>query len=157
MTQSSRREFMTTAATAAAATTIVPRHVLGGPGFVAPSDMVNVALIGTGGQGRTNVRSLFNVPDARVIAIADPAESFSLEAFYYKGIGGRGPVTAEIEKHYAAKMPKFRCATYDDFRVMLEKEKAIDAVLCATPDHLHAHVSARPILPEGSTSTARNR
>src|SRR3954447_26447672 len=130
-----RRQFLQTIA-AAATVTIVPRHVLGGPGFVAPSEMVNVALIGAGGQGRTNVRALFKVPDARVIAVADPAESFSLEKFYYKGVAGRGPVTAEIDKHYAAK-----AATYEDFRVMLDKEKAIDAVLCATPDHVHAYVA----------------
>jgi hypothetical protein len=48
-------------------------------------------------------------------------------------------VRAEIEKHYAEKTPNFRCAVYEDFRVMLEKEKAIDAVLIATPDHQHAH------------------
>ena len=54
-----RREFLTTTAAAAAAFTIVPRHVLGGPRFVAPSDKVNIALIGAGGQGRTNARALF--------------------------------------------------------------------------------------------------
>ena len=58
-----RREFMTTAASAVAATTILPRHVLGGPGFVAPSDKVNVAIVGVGGQGRTNLRSLFQQDD----------------------------------------------------------------------------------------------
>jgi predicted dehydrogenase len=46
-----------------------------------------------------------------------------------------------VEKQYAEKTPNFRCAEYEDFRVMLEKEKAIDAVLCATPDHLHACVA----------------
>ena len=48
---------------------------------------------------------------------------------------------AEVEKHYAAKTPNHKCAVYEDFRVMLEKEKAIDAVLIATPDHLHAFVA----------------
>ena len=76
-----------------------------------------------------------------MIAVADPIEQFSLDAFYYKDLGGRQPVRAEIEKHYAEKTPNFRCAEYEDFRVMLEKEPAIDAVLCATPDHLHAYVS----------------
>jgi hypothetical protein len=61
------------AATAAAAFTIVPRRVLGGPNHVAPSEMVNIGLIGAGGQGRTNLRRLFKEKDARVIAIADPA------------------------------------------------------------------------------------
>src|SRR5262245_15959154 len=139
----SRREFLKSGAAAATVATLVPRHVLGGRRFVPPSDKVNIALIGAGGQGRSNARELFKLPDAQIVAVADPAESFSLDAFYYKGRGGRGPVQEEIEKHYAAKTPNSRCAAYEDFRFMLEKEKAIDAVLCATPDHLHAYVSAR--------------
>jgi predicted dehydrogenase len=135
-----RRRFIATAAGAAAAT-IVPRHVLGGPGFVAPSDKVNVALIGAGGQGRTNLRALFHERDCQVVAIADPAEDWDLSTFYYGGRSGRGPVRAEIESTYSATTPNFRCAVYEDFRVMLEKEKAIDAVLIATPDHLHAYVA----------------
>ena len=108
---------------------------------MAPSDKVNVALIGAGGQGLHNVRALFQEKDCQVIAIADPAEEWDLSAFYYGGRAGRGPVRAEIESTYAATTPHYRCATYEDFRVMLEKEKAIDAVLIATPDHLHAYVS----------------
>ena len=61
--EATRRQFITTAAGAVAATTILPRHVLGGPGFVAPSDKVNVAIIGVGGQGRTNLRSLLQRGD----------------------------------------------------------------------------------------------
>lgn len=137
----SRRDFIKTAAATVAAFTVVPRHVLGGARFVPPSEKVNVAIIGTGGQGRTNARCLFQLDDVQIIAIADPAESFSLERFYYKGLGGRLPVKAEIEKHYAQKTPNYRCADYVDFREMLEKEKAIDAVLIATPDHLHAYPS----------------
>src|SRR5437667_615430 len=139
--KTARRQFLGTTAAAAAAFTIVPRHVLGGPKFVSPGEKVNIALVGAGGQGRTNVRNLFPLADAQVIAIADPVESVSLEEFYFKGEAGRKPVKAEIEKHYAEKTPNFRCAEYEDFRVMLEKEKSIDAVLCATPDHLHAYVS----------------
>ena len=60
-----RRRFMTTTASAVAAVTIVPRHVLGGSKFVAPSEKVNVAVIGAGGQGRTNVRALLHEDDAR--------------------------------------------------------------------------------------------
>jgi predicted dehydrogenase len=137
----SRRDILKAGA-ATAVFTIVPRHVLGGRGFVPPSDKVNIALIGAGGQGRTNLRELFKQDDAQVVAVADPAESYSLQQFYYKDIGGRGPTKAEIEKHYAGKTPNFRCTGYEDFRVLLEREKAIDAILCATPDHLHAYVSA---------------
>ncbi|HTK78669.1 MAG TPA: Gfo/Idh/MocA family oxidoreductase [Gemmataceae bacterium] len=137
----SRRQFLRAGAAAAGVFTIVPRHVLGGPGHLAPSDKVNVAVIGVGGRGRENVRELFKVNDCQIIAVADPAESFSTANFYYKSTGGRAPAAAEIEKHYAATTPNHRCAQYEDFRVMLEKEKAIDAILCATPDHLHAYVS----------------
>ncbi len=136
-----RRTFLKYTAAAVAGFHVLPRHVLGGPRFVPPSEKVNIALVGAGGQGRTNSRVLFREPDAQVIALADPMDSFSLENFYYRGMGGRGPVKAEIEKHYAESTPNFRCAEYVDFREMLEKEKAIDAVLCATPDHLHAYVS----------------
>jgi predicted dehydrogenase len=121
----------------------VSPHVLGGTRHVAPSDKVNVALIGAGGQGRTNLRQLFKLADVQVIAVADPAEQWDLNSFYYKGDSGRTPVVAEIEKFYEGKTASNRCNGYEDFRVLLEKEKAVDAVLCATPDHLHAYVSIR--------------
>jgi predicted dehydrogenase len=136
-----RRRFMTTTASAVAAATILPRHVLGGPGFVAPSDKVNVALIGVGGQGRGDTRALLHEQDCQVIALADVCEEWDLSPYYYRGKAGRGPVQAEVEAHYREKTPNYRCAAYEDFRVMLEKEKAIDAVLIATPDHSHAYIS----------------
>jgi predicted dehydrogenase len=139
-TSRTRREFIATTA-ATAAFSIVPRHVLGGTGFVAPSDKVNVALIGAGGQGRTNARSLFKEPDCQIIALADPAEEWDLANWYFRGKSGRGPVKAEVEAHYAGKTPTHTCAVYEDFRVMLEKQRAIDAVLIATPDHLHAYAA----------------
>ena len=138
--KTTRRRFLGSVAATAAAI-VVPRHVLGGPRFVPPSEKVNVALVGAGGQGRENTRALFQEPDVQVVAIADPAESWNVDAFYYKGYVGRLPVKGEIERHYGQKTPNFRCAAYEDFRLMLEKEKAVDAVLCATPDHLHAYVS----------------
>src|SRR5579884_3006303 len=116
---SSRREFLKASAASAAAFTIVPRHVLGGAGYVAPSDKVNIALIGAGGQGRTNLRELFKQPDAQVVAVADPAERWDLSRFYYKGEAGRGPVRAEIEKFYGEKTTNARCAAYEDFRELL--------------------------------------
>ncbi len=139
-----RRQFLSTTTTAIAAATIVPRHVLGGPKFVPPSEKVHVAVVGCGGQGRTNLGELLKLDEVQVIAVADPVESADYDRFYYKGLAGRKPVKAMIEKHYAGKTPgSAACADYEDFRVMLEKESAIDAVLVATPDHAHASVGIR--------------
>src|SRR5438045_9481645 len=91
--RASRREFLKASAVAASVFTIVPRHVLGGRGFVAPSDKVNIALVGAGGQGRTNARELFRLDDAQIVAVADPAESFRRDRFYFKVRSGR--VTAQ--------------------------------------------------------------
>jgi predicted dehydrogenase len=138
----SRRNFLSTTALAATAISVVPRHMLGGAKFVAPSEKINVAIVGCGGQGQSNVRGLFQHDDAQIIAVADPAETQNLHAYYYNSDAGRLPVKEEIQKHYSAKTPNYKVADYVDFREMLEKEKAIDAILCATPDHLHAYVCA---------------
>lgn len=136
----SRRAFLGTTATAVAGISIVPRHVLGGAKFVAPSDKINIAVIGCGGQGYTNIRALFQFDDAQIVALADPIEFHDLSGFYYKGNAGRLPVKEAVQKHYSQKSPNHKVADFEDFRVMLEKEKNIDAVLCATPDHQHAYV-----------------
>ena len=132
-----RRRFLETTTAAVTAFTVIPRHVLGGTQFVPPSEKINIAIVGAGGQGRTNMRELFKFPDAQIVAVADPIERENLDAYYFKGEAGRLPVKAEAEKRYSAATPNFKVADYEDFRIMLEKEKAIDAVLCATPDHLH--------------------
>lgn len=137
----SRRQFLGSAAGAAAGFTIVPRFVLGGPKFVAPSEKVYIAVIGCGGQGRTNARGLFAHDDVQIVAVADPRDQDDYSQYYYQGVAGRLPVKAEVEKHYRQQNPAFRCSDYIDFRELLDKEKNIDAVLCATPDHAHAYVS----------------
>jgi hypothetical protein len=109
VTPSTRRHFIKTAATAVTAFQFLPRHVLGGPRFVPPSEKVNVAVVGVGGRGTQNMKALLALSDVQVIAVADPAESFSLEEYYYKGLGGRTPAVAAVEKHYAEKTPNFRC------------------------------------------------
>ena len=136
-----RRSFLR-AGSALAAATIVPRHVLGGPRHVAPSDQVNVALVGAGGRGLQNARELMKLGDVRIRSVADPAEHWDLSKFYYRGVAGRGPVVGEIEKHYQGIDAKFKCQAFEDYREMLEVSgDDLDAVLCATPDHLHAHVA----------------
>ncbi len=137
----SRRAFLKGTAVSAAGFMIVPRHVLGGPGYVAPSDKVNVAIVGAGGKGKENTGELLKLDDVQIVSIADPAEYWDLNRFYYKTDAGRGPVKKLIEDHYRAKKPSFKLAEYLDFRTMLTKERGIDAVMCATPDHTHAYVS----------------
>ena len=111
---SNRRQFLRTAATAAAAFTIVPRHVLGGKGYQAPSDTVNIAAIGAGGKATGTLR---NMMSENVMALCDVDDSRAAE-------------TRE----------RFPDASYDkDFRVMLDKYgDDIDAVVVTTPDHMHA-------------------
>src|SRR5687768_16605284 len=121
--QINRRHFLKSSAAAVTAFTLVPRHVLGGANYVSPNEKVHIGLVGAGGQGRTNARALFAEKDAQIVAIADPIVEHDLTPFYYRGSAGRKPVKAEVEKQYSEGNPSFRCAEYEDFRVMLEKEK----------------------------------
>ena len=66
----SRRGFLR-AATVAGTLAVVPRHVLGGTGFVAPSEKTTLAGIGLGGQGSQNVVSLMQYPEVQVVAVCD--------------------------------------------------------------------------------------
>ena len=137
----SRRDFIGCAVGAATGFVVVPRYVLGGNGQTPPSEKVNIGVIGTGGQGLHNIRALFGEADAQVIAICDVNEESDYSRFYYGGTAGRGPALKLIERRYADRKSDGQhkgCAPYIDFRKMLEKEKAIDAVLVATPDHVHA-------------------
>ena len=64
----SRRKFISRTATVAAGISIVPRHVLGGVGYTAPSDALNIAGIGVGGMGAAN---LGNITGQNIVALAD--------------------------------------------------------------------------------------
>lgn len=109
----SRRHFMGGAA-AAAAFTIVPRHVLGGAGNTSPSEKLNIAGIGVAGRGAGDIGE---VSSENIVALCDV--DFRHAAGTFK------------------KYPKAR--QYRDFRKMLDKEnKNIEAVVVATPDHTHA-------------------
>lgn len=143
----SRRRFVA-GATALVTAGIVPRHVLGGPGQTPPSERLNVAVIGTGGQGIVNIRNLLKHPDVNITAICDVAEFWDNSEVYHRHNGGRGPAMQAIEEHHrkADTQAAHGCEVYVDFRVMLERAgKDIDAVLVATPNHLHAVVSMAAI------------
>jgi len=68
----SRRKFLGQGAGAAVAFSVVPRHVLGGPGFVPPSDKVNIAFIGVGSQGLRVMLHFLKEPDVQGVAVCDP-------------------------------------------------------------------------------------
>lgn len=161
-----RREFIGTAAAASLAFTIVPRHVVGGPGFVAPSDKVNLAYIGCGTQGLREMCEIITNPELQITSVCDPNK---LSTDYvdwsphgirngirevlgdaswgekFKGIpGGRDIGKELVEKYYgkAKDSGNYKgCNSYTDFRELLEKENDIDGVKIMTPDHLHGYIS----------------
>jgi len=108
----SRRSFMGSAA-AVAAFTIVPRHVLGGPGQIPPSDKLNIASVGAGGMAASNINACAT---ENIVALAEVDSERGAQTF---------------EKFPNAKR-------YTDYREMLEKQKDIEAVIISTPDHMHA-------------------
>jgi predicted dehydrogenase len=113
MNKISRRKFLNVSAAAASSFMILPRHVLGGKKYVAPSDKLNIAGIGVGGQGGGDISQM---QSENIVALCD--------------------VDWDRAKRSFEKFPNAR--RYRDFRVMLEKQKDIDAVVVATPDHVHA-------------------
>ncbi len=114
MKKINRRKFMKlTSASGISTFIIVPRHVLGGAGFTPPSDKLNIAGIGVGGRGADVLQEL---ESENIIALCDVDQTRAENTFL--------------------KYPK--AIRYIDFRVMLEKEKSIDAVMVAPPDHTHA-------------------
>ena len=158
--QITRRKFVAATTGAAASAMIVPRHVLGGVGYKAPSDTVNFALIGCGGQGKTDSGELV-AGGQNMVALCDvdfgyvDREVEGLTRQRGPGGGGRGgqggtQPTAEQQARMQQMMEERRAQAvklqaayksakrYSDFRKMLETQKDIDAVVVATPDHTHA-------------------
>jgi predicted dehydrogenase len=113
----SRRNFIKKGLTVAAGFYIIPRHVLGGSGFTAPSDRLTVAGIGVGGKGQGDLNEFFKSGKADIAFLCDVDDR-----------------QAKVSRD---RFPKAKY--YKDFREMLEKEhKNIDAVSVSTPDHTHA-------------------
>lgn len=136
----SRRDFIKQTAVGLSVFSIIPRYVLGGKGYVPPSDKVNIGIVGAGGQSMYSIRELLKLNDVQLTTIADPAYLWRNDILY-KSDTGRGPTKEFIETQYSAKTPNYRMSEYQDFREMLLKEKALDAIVCATPDNTHAYVS----------------
>jgi hypothetical protein len=165
-TTHSRRKFILGSGAAAATFTIVPRHVLGGAGFVAPSEKITLAYIGCGTQGLRELLPLLAMPEVQIVAVCDPVKDghdyvdWSRDGMRSMiagalgkpdwrrgapGIPGGRDVAKEIaETTYARQRAaeKFKGITaYADFRELLDREKDINAVKIMTPDHLHATIA----------------
>lgn len=107
----SRRDFLKKSALGLAAFTIVPRHVLGGEGYIAPSDKLTKAVIGVGGMGRGH----FGYENTPVVAICD------------------------VDKNHlqqAASMLNNGVKTFSDYRELIQLPE-VDIVHIATPPHWH--------------------
>ena len=122
-----RRNFIGKTAAGAAAVTIIPRHVLGGNGFVAANDKINIGYIGHGKQVYTLLRGINACKETVAVAACDVFES-KLKTF----VDAANKSNADNDKSAEIK-------SYHYYREMLEN-KDIDAVVVVTPDHWHAQM-----------------
>jgi predicted dehydrogenase len=117
MSGSTRRNFIPGAAVAFS---VLPRYVLGGPGYTPPSDKLHLGAIGVGGMGKSYIAGC---KSENIAAIADVDDALA------------APVRAQYPG----------AASYRDYRVMLEKERGLDAIIIGTPDHSHAVIAMAAI------------
>ena len=117
---STRRQFVGTAGAAVGACLVLPRHLLAASGQTPPSEKLNIAGVGVGGMGQHN---LGQCRDENIVALCDVDADYAGKTF--------------------AQYP--RAKRYKEFRVMLDRQKDIDAVIVATPDHNHAVVALAAI------------
>lgn len=128
MNKMNRRNFIGKAAAGAAAVTIIPRHVMGGKGFVAANDRINLGYIGTGKQIYTLLNSIGGVKETVALAACDVYKK-KLDTF----------VEAANENN-SKKGLNVKVNPYHYYRELLERDD-IDAVVIATPDHWHAQIA----------------
>lgn len=121
-----RRKFLASTA-ALSSFLILPRHVLGGRGFIAPSDRVNLGFIGCGRQAFTLQKFFLPIPEGRIVAACDVYQS------------KRDYFACTTDEYYKQQ---HTCKTYHRFMDLLS-DKDIDAVVIAVPDHWHAAVAVR--------------
>jgi predicted dehydrogenase len=168
MAQQTRRKFVADVGLTTAGFAIVPRHVLG-RGMTAPSDRFNVAVVGVGGQGRSD---MINLVSQNIVALCDVDWDYAGKSLDQlesdaqtlqrrldqppdpnaRDENGRPipPLTPRERERARAQIPAMlrlkaehvpRATRYQDYREMFDKEKSIDGVVVATPDHMHALIA----------------
>lgn len=164
MTSVNRRTFLARLG-GASALTIVPRRVLGGPGHIAPSDMVVLAQVGCGTQGQRQLNAgMVTRADLQFVAVVDPNKDSQNYVDWdpwsnrnrirkvlddpswgegHSGIRAGRDVARQIMETYYRKQnrPSRGIRSYEDFREMLEKEPDIQGIVNITPDHQHAAIN----------------
>jgi predicted dehydrogenase len=132
-----RRDFITDGSKAALGAMIVPRFILGGPGYRAPSAKLNIAIVGAGGMGMSNATQFL---DENIVALCDVDFGY-VERQLANRLRIPQGATAPTADALRLKDAYTRAKRYTDYRKMLEQEKGIDAVVIATPDHTHAVIA----------------
>jgi len=125
-----RRDFIGKSALGAGAVTFIPRHVMGGTGFLTPGDRINLGFIGTGKQSLGLMRNITGCPETMVLAACDVDQK---KLARFKDLAEK----VNAEKLQGGKQP---VDTYENYRELLER-KDIDAVVIVTPDHWHAMIA----------------
>ncbi len=135
MSDYSRRDFVGDSAKLAVGAMILPRWVLGGPGYVPPSARLNIACVGIGGMGMNNMSEMLS---ENIVAVCDVDFGY-----VERSLNGRlRPRQGEpTQKNVQLGEAYTKAKKYTDFREMLDKQKDIDALMIATPDHLHAPIA----------------
>ncbi len=121
-----RREFLGTAAAAAAGVMVVPRHVIGGKGYTAPSDKLNIGGVAVGGKGFSDIQQ---ASTENIVALCD-VDDEKMAAFL------------KSDQHTDERKAMYeKSAKFNDWRRMLDKVKDLDAITVSTPDHNHAVIA----------------
>jgi len=127
--QLDRRHFIKMTAVTAGAFTIVPRHVLGGQGYIAPSEKLNHGIIGVGSMGLNHINYVKDDPQGELVAVCD-VDSKHLKLGLKRGLA----------------ITDGGCKGYHDFREVLARPD-VDIVHVVTPPHWHGLISRLSMPP----------